>query len=78
MFDKLESVGKLDRPEIATVKVGIQAYKKGTGEPKQTDIDVKKYLSFDNKSGCNLQKIYRRTRCKQIQIILAREMGQIW
>lgn len=44
VFDKLESVGKLDRPEIATVKVGIQAYKKGTGEPKQTDIDVKKHI----------------------------------
>lgn len=44
VFDKLESFGKLDRPEIATVKVGIQAYKKGTGEPKQTAIDVKKHI----------------------------------
>lgn len=44
VFDKLESFEKLDRPKIATVKVGIQAYKRGTGEPKQTDIDVKKHI----------------------------------
>lgn len=49
VFDKLEKTKKLDRPEISTVKVGIQAYKKGTGEPKQTKDDVKNHIYHSNK-----------------------------
>lgn len=48
-FEKVDLFPKLDREGISSVKVGIQAYKKGTGFPKQTASDVENHIYHSDK-----------------------------